>query len=171
MAALIASSAEAQQPGGAPSLDELQQQIEQKKELQKEADDARAAERRAVSEKRKQEAARAAAETRKALVDAAAATPLNCADTKGGSLVNINFHQGLSYQAASYAADALTMWTLTWNISNTNASGYSGSVEAVLYAVTESGNTDRFRNGGWPGYRIATFLPSFSGTELTRTIN
>src|ERR1700722_12879002 len=94
LAALISSGvfvvACAQRPSGAPSLDQPEQPVQQEKDQQKRAGDARAAKGQG---NREAAAAKgpAAAAARQALVDVAAAKPLTCGNPRSTSS-NVVFH-------------------------------------------------------------------------------
>jgi hypothetical protein len=165
LAALISSGvfvvACAQRPSRAPSLDEHEQPIQQEKDQQKRADEARAAQ-----QQRDREAAsakgRAAAAARQALVDVAAAKPLICGNT-GSTSSYVAFHDAVAYSATSFVGDDQSTWSLDWSVTNNYTTGHSGNLRAELYAMPESASTDSFRQEGWSGHRIAMFYPKFSG--------
>jgi hypothetical protein len=165
LAALISSGvfavAYAQRPSGAPSLDEPEQPVQQEKDQQKRADEARAAQ-----QQRDREAAaakgRAAAAARQALVDVAAAKPLTCGNTRSTPSY-VTFHEAVAYNATSFVGDDQSTWSLQWSVTNNYTMGHSGNLRAELYAMPESASTDSFSQAGWSGHRIAMFYPKFSG--------
>jgi hypothetical protein len=139
LAALISSGvfvvAHAQQPSGAPSVDQPG----------------------AASPKK-----HAAAAARQALVDAAAAKPLTCGNTRSTASYLV-FHEAATYSATSFVGDDQSTWTLNWSVINNYTTAHSGNLRAELYAMPESASNDSFRQPGWSGHRIAMFHPNFSG--------
>jgi hypothetical protein len=104
----------------------------------------------------------AAAAARQALVDAAAAKPLTCGNTRSTSSYVV-FHDAAAYSATSFVGDDQSTWSLKWSVTNNYTMGHSGNLRAELYAMPESASTESFSQAGWSGHRIATFYPNFSG--------
>jgi hypothetical protein len=108
------------------------------------------------------------APARQALVDAAAAKPLTCANT-GSTASSVRFHDAVVYSATSFVGDAQSTWSLKWSVSNNYTMGHSGNLRAELYAMAESASADSFSQAGWSGHRIGMFYPKFSGEGIYST--